>query len=76
MSNDSVKPIVDEAESQMQQLIYELVYDLESSLKDPESSYYYDLLSRDQKFKRVVQKIYESKHKGFECGYKRLFNKR
>jgi hypothetical protein len=76
MSNDYLKHIIDEAESQIQQLVYELVYDLELTRKDPESSYYYDLLSRDQKFRKVMQKIYESTHKGFERGYKRLINKK
>ncbi len=63
----------------MQQLIFDFVYDLESSAKDPEKgnqiSYYFFILSRDNKFIKVVEKIYENRHKGFERGYRKLRNK-
>lgn len=69
---DSLSPLFDETEKQMQQLIYNFVSDLESSPMDSESLYCYDVLSRDKKFMRVVQKIYENRHKGFERGYAML----
>lgn len=57
---ESIKSIADEAEKQIQQLIYEFVYDLGSSAIDYEIgdqiSYYYDILSRDNKFMKVVKK--------------------
>src|SRR2546427_6293610 len=47
---ESIKPVVNEVEKRIEQLIYEFVSDLASSPKDSESSYYYNILSRDHKF--------------------------
>ncbi|MGB6533245.1 MAG: hypothetical protein WBF33_34575 [Candidatus Nitrosopolaris sp.] len=68
--------IVDDAEKQIEQQIYEFVNRLASSAPEvtKEFSYYYDILSRDHKFERVVKEIYENRHKGFERGYKKLTN--
>ncbi|MFZ0514582.1 MAG: hypothetical protein WAM14_23460 [Candidatus Nitrosopolaris sp.] len=61
---------------QIEQLIYEFVHRLASSVPEvsKEFSYYYDILSRDHKFERAVKEIYENRHKGFERGYKKLTN--
>jgi hypothetical protein len=37
-----------------------------------EFSYYCEILSRDDKFMRVIEKIHEDRHKGFERGYEML----
>jgi hypothetical protein len=37
-----------------------------------EFSYYREILSHDEKFTKVVDEIYEKRHKGFETGYKKL----
>jgi len=70
---EPIKHIVKDAEKQIEQLIYEFVYDLASSATDPERGkeflYYYEILSRDRKFMRMVDEIYENRHKGFERGY-------
>jgi hypothetical protein len=67
---------LDDAENQIEQLIYEFVYRLASSPPEvsKEFSYYYDILSRDHKFERVVKEIYENRHKGFERGCEKLTN--
>lgn len=61
-----------DAEKQIEQLIYEFVYNLASSTTNSdiskEFSYYYKILSQDDKFMRVVEKLYENRHKGFERG--------
>jgi hypothetical protein len=67
-----LNPIVDEAEKQMQQLIYKFVSELASSPRNSETSYYYDVLSRDKKFMKVVKEIYEKQHRSFESGYELL----
>lgn len=71
-SEESIKHIVNDAEKQIEQLIYEFVYDLASSATNSERGneflYYFEILSRDHKFMRVVEKIYENRHKGFEHG--------
>ncbi|MFY9795681.1 MAG: hypothetical protein WAJ93_08330 [Candidatus Nitrosopolaris sp.] len=68
--------IVDDAEKQIEQQIYEFVNRLASSAPEvtKEFSYYYDILSRDHRFERVVKEIYENRHKGFERDYKKLTN--
>jgi hypothetical protein len=55
--------IVDDAEKQIEQQIYEFVYRLASSAPEvsKEFSYYYDILSRDHKFESVVKEIYENR---------------
>ncbi|MDQ6668504.1 MAG: hypothetical protein M3Y53_09805 [Thermoproteota archaeon] len=72
MFRASIKHIVNDAEKQIEQLIYEFVYDLTSSATDSEIGkeflYYCEILSRDHKFMRVVEEIYENRHKGFEQG--------
>jgi uncharacterized protein YjfI (DUF2170 family) len=69
---ESIKQIINDAEKQIEQLIYEFVYDLASSATDPERGneflYYCEILSRDLKFMRMVEEIYENRHKGFERG--------
>jgi hypothetical protein len=71
-NEESIKHIVNDAEEQIEQLIYEFVYDLASSATDSEIGkeflYYCEILSRDHKFMRVVDDIYENRHKGFEHG--------
>lgn len=73
---ESIKQIVNDAEKQIEQLIYEFVYDPASSATDPERgkefSYFCDILSRDRKFMRMVEEIYENRHKGFERGCEHL----
>jgi len=34
-----------------------------------------EILSNDDKFMRVVERIYEDRHRGFETGYNKLRNK-
>ena len=65
-SEEPIIQIVNDAEKQIEQLIYEFVYDLASLPKDPEFSYYCEILSKDDKFMKVVEEIYENRHKGFE----------
>jgi len=43
--------------------------------RSKEFSYYCEILSKDDKFMKAVEEIYESRHKGFETGYKKLKNK-
>lgn len=75
---ESIKQIVNDAEKQIEQLIYEFVYNLASSATDPDISkvflYYCKILSGDRKFMRMVEEIYENRHKGFERGYAMLTN--
>ncbi|MFL6460747.1 MAG: hypothetical protein ACJ71J_07340 [Nitrososphaeraceae archaeon] len=65
--------IVDKAKNELEQLIYEFVCSLVSSITDSdrrkEYLYYKEILSEDKKFKEVVQEIYEKRHKAFERGY-------
>jgi hypothetical protein len=69
---DYLRPLIEEAERQIQQLIYKFVSDLASSPMDSESSYRYNVLSRDEKFMKVAKEIYEKRHRSFERGYKLL----
>lgn len=73
-SEESMQDIVNDAEKRIEQLIYEFVYHLASSATkiSKEFSYYCEILSQDDKFMRVVKKIQEDRHKGFERGYKML----
>jgi hypothetical protein len=75
-SEESMQNIVNNAEKQMEQLIYEFVYRLASSPTgaNNEFSYYREILSKDEKFMKVVDGIYNNRHKGFEAGYKELKN--
>ncbi|MGC1931299.1 MAG: hypothetical protein WA667_20200 [Candidatus Nitrosopolaris sp.] len=72
-----MKGIVNDAEKQIEQLIYEFVYDLASSGTEAskEFSHYFEILSQDDKFMRVMERLYENRHKGFETGYKKLRNR-
>lgn len=77
-SEESIKHIVNDAEKQIEQLIYEFVYDLASSATDSERGkeflYYCEILSRDHKFMRAVKEIYETKHKVLNVGTNYLEN--
>jgi hypothetical protein len=68
--------IVEDDKKQIQQIIYEFVYDLSSSASNPEKSrefsYYCKILSQDKKFMAAVEDIYKNRHKGFENGYQML----
>jgi hypothetical protein len=70
--------IIFDAKKQIQQIIYEFVYDLSLSASNPERakefSYYYEILSQDQKFMATVEDIYKNRHGGFEKGYHMLNN--
>jgi hypothetical protein len=61
---------------QIQQIIYEFVYDLSLSISDPEKSqeflFYRKILSQDKKFMAAVKGIYKNKHREFEKGYQML----
>jgi hypothetical protein len=61
---------------EMEQLIYDFVYDLSSSSsQDSRVLYHIQVLSEDNRFTTVleeVHKIYENKHKVFERGYNML----
>ena len=61
---------------QIQQIIYEFVYDLSLSVSDPEKRqeflFYRKILSQDKKFMAAVKEIYKNKHRGFEKGYQIL----
>jgi hypothetical protein len=74
---ESLKRILNNAEKQIEQLIYEFVCDLVSSVTEAtnELSYYFENLSKDGKFMRAVDRIYEDKQKVFEIGYRKLRNK-
>jgi hypothetical protein len=73
-----LEDIVGDVNKQMQQIIYEFVYDLSSSASNPEKSqefsYYCKILSQDKKFMDAVEDIYKNRHKGFEKGYLMLNN--
>ena len=75
-SEESMKDIVNDAKKRLEQLIYEFVYSLASSAPETrkEFSYYCEILSKDDGFVKVVEEIYEDRHKGFERGYKMLMN--
>ena len=73
-----LEDIVGDIKKQMQQIIYEFVYDLSSSTSNPEQiqefSYYCKILSQGKKFMAAVEDIYKNRHKGFEKGYQMLSN--
>ena len=68
--------IIFDAKKQIQQIFYEFVYDFSLSASNPERakefSYYYEILSQDQKFMATVEDIYKNRHGGFEKGYHML----
>ncbi len=71
-----LEEIVGNTKKQIQQLIYQFVYDLSASVSDSEKSqefsYYCKILSQDKKFMTVVKDIYKNRHEGFEKGYRML----
>jgi hypothetical protein len=75
-SEEPIEQIVNDAEKKIEQLIYEFVYQLASPAPEvsKEFSYYCEILSKDDKFMKAVEEIYESRHKGFERGYDNLMN--
>ena len=77
VSNEKLlEDIVGDVKKQMQQIIYEFVYDLSSSISDPEKSqeflFYREILSQDKKFMFAVEEIYKNKDEGFGKGYRML----
>jgi hypothetical protein len=73
--------LVDKVKKEIEQLIYEFVYSLGTSVADPERSKEYSyyrgilsVLSEDNKFIKAVQQIYDNRHKVFERGYNMLIN--
>jgi len=77
-SEESMKDIVNDAKKRLEQLIYEFVYSLASPAPDTrnEFSYYCEILSKYDRFVKVVEQIYEDRHKGFDRGHKILMNYR
>jgi hypothetical protein len=71
---ESMQDIVNDAEKQIEQIIYGFVYNLAFSGTEAsrEVSYCREILSQDEKFMKVVEEIYKNRHKGFEVGYKNL----
>ena len=71
--------IIFDAKKQIQQIIYEFVYDLSSSQSEQEKAndffYYYKILSQDKKFMAAVRDIYKNRHEAFEKGYQMLMAK-
>lgn len=61
---ESIKHILNDAEKQLEHLIYEFVYDL--ALPAPEFSYYFEILSQDDKFMTAVERLYEKRRKDEE----------
>jgi hypothetical protein len=71
--DESIKNMISDAREKMEQLIYGFVYNLaSSSTKDPQASYYKQLLSTDKRFISVLQAIYDNRHRVFERGYRML----
>jgi hypothetical protein len=64
--------VVSKVERGIEQIIYEFVCQLEPREASEEFSYYREILSKDDKFMKVVKEIYENRHKCFERGYKSL----
>jgi len=73
-SKETAIGIVNYAQKKIEQLIYGFVCELASS--GPEESkkfsYYYEILSRDDKFMKMLEEIYQNRDKAFERGYRRL----
>jgi hypothetical protein len=71
-----LEDIVSDVKKQMHQIIYEFVYDLSSSISDPEKSqeflFYRKILSQDKKFMSAVEEIFKNRHEGFGKGYRML----
>lgn len=73
-----MKDIVNNSKKQIEQLIYQFVYDLTSTRSNSELSkefaYCIKILSEDKRFMAAVKEIYKDRHKGFERGYEMLRN--
>ena len=71
-----MEDIVGDVKKQMQQIIYEFVYDLSSSISDPEKSqevlFYRKILSQDKRFMTAVEEISKNRHEGFGKDYRML----
>jgi hypothetical protein len=75
-ANAPLEQILNHAKKRIEQLVYEDVLFAASPVAETskEFSYYREILSKDDKFMKVVQEIYENRHKVFEAGYKKLTN--
>jgi len=78
-SREAVVEIVNYAEEEIEPTIYNFVRRfLPPSLTttdvevNKEFSYYLDILKKDDKFMKVVDKVYEEMHKSFEKSYEIL----
>jgi len=73
-STEAVVEIINYAEKEITPIIYRFVCRLASlattdAAASNKYSFYFDILSKDDKFMRVVQKVHEEMHKDFEKGY-------
>src|SRR5215831_3872613 len=73
-SREAVIEIINYAEREIKPIIYRFVYRLASwattdAAASKKFSFYFDILSKDDKFMSVVEKIHEEMHKDFEKGY-------
>ena len=75
-SEESMKDIVNDGKKRLEQLIYEFIYIIASPAPETRKvfSYYCKILSKDDKFMKVMEEIYGDRHKGFERGYKMIIN--
>jgi hypothetical protein len=73
-SDEQIGQIVNDAVALIEQLIYRFVYQLAAPETSEEFSSYRENLSQDDKFMKVVQEIYENRHKGFQRGYEMVTN--
>ncbi|MGA9153592.1 MAG: hypothetical protein WBZ36_23680 [Candidatus Nitrosopolaris sp.] len=72
-SDEQIGQIVNDAVALIEQLIYRFAYQLAAPETSEEFSSYRENLSQDE-FMKVVQEIYENRHKGFQRGYEMLTN--
>src|SRR5215469_17081309 len=79
-SREAVIEIVNYAAKEIEPIIYTFVHRLATPLTTPgattdassDFSHYYDVLTKDDKFKKLIEKIHEEMHKDFEKGYEIL----
>src|SRR5262249_23017623 len=76
-STEAVVELINYAEKEIKPIIYRFVCRLASlatadAAASKEFSSYFDILSKDDKFMRVVEKVHEDMHKDFEKGYEIL----
>jgi hypothetical protein len=71
-----LQDIIIDTKRQIQQIIYEFVYDLSLAELDRDKAreffYYCKVLSQDKRFMEVVEDIYKNRHVAFEKGYQML----